>query len=67
MTDPCQCQPPSVRAVEVLGVYDGVLFFECTTCRAAWHRFPDGDWRHTKAVPFVERDAQPARIGGTEA
>ena len=65
MTDPCQCDPPSVRAVEVLGVYDGALFFECMTCRVAWHRFPSGDWRHDLAeTHLAQRRPQPARLQG---
>ena len=67
MSAPCQCQPPRPVLVEVMGVYDGAIYFECKTCGVRWHRFPEGHWLWKKAKPFVERDPQPARIGGTEA
>lgn len=46
--------------VEVTGVYDGILFWRCTACRTAWHRWPEGHWQHERAVPFVT-------LGRTEA
>lgn len=33
--------------IEVLGVYDGILFYECPDCHGTWHRFPD--------TPYYER------------
>lgn len=45
---PCACTEGAVL-VEVLGLYDGGLFYECFACRAAWHRWPEGDYRHAQA------------------
>ena len=62
---PCAC-PSRITAVEVLGVYDGALYFECLACRAVWHRFPEGDWRHSRAETHLAHRMQPspARLQG---
>ena len=49
----CACDETHTVLVEVRGVYDGALHFHCTACRADWHRFPAGDWRHDKANALV--------------
>ena len=41
--------------VEVSGVYDGVLYWQCPDCGAAWHRFPAIDWLHGTARPYIDR------------
>jgi hypothetical protein len=28
--------------VEILGGYDGVLFYQCPDCDGRWHRWPEG-------------------------
>lgn len=40
--------------VQIRGVYDGVLFWQCPFCDGRWHRFPVGDYRHTRAIRYVE-------------
>lgn len=40
--------------VEIRGVYDGGLFYECPDCRGRWHRWPKGHWLRLGAVPYVE-------------
>jgi predicted RNA-binding Zn-ribbon protein involved in translation (DUF1610 family) len=40
--------------VEIRGVYDGVLFWECPECGHAWHRFPETDYRHAKAQEYMD-------------
>jgi len=42
--------------VEVPGVYDGVLYWECPDCGARWHRFTADGWGadfHKAAQPYV--------------
>ena len=39
--------------VELQGVYDGVIWWECPDCGGRWHRWPEGDWRWRHAVPYV--------------
>jgi hypothetical protein len=29
--------------VEIRGVYDGVLYWQCPDCGGTWHRWPEGD------------------------
>lgn len=50
--------------VAVLGVYDGALYWECPECCWRWHRWPEGDWRHGRAVPFVEGQPGPVVARG---
>lgn len=40
--------------VEVRGVYDGTLYWQCPDCEGAWHRFSKGDARYTAAMPYVD-------------
>lgn len=40
--------------VEIRGVYDGGLFFQCPDCGGRWHRWSVGSDLHTKAQPYVE-------------
>jgi formate dehydrogenase maturation protein FdhE len=42
-----------VVGVQQRGVYDGVLYFQCSVCQRRWHRFPEGDYLRTKAEPYV--------------
>lgn len=40
--------------VVVRGVFDGVLFWRCPACNAAWHRFDVHHALRARAAPFVE-------------
>lgn len=40
--------------VEVAGVYDGGLFFECPGCAYRWHRWPEGFALREAARRYVE-------------
>ena len=40
--------------MEVFGQYDGVLYYRCPDCGGNWHRFPEGDYRHERAEPYVK-------------
>lgn len=39
--------------IEVRGVYDGVLIWQCQVCDALWPRFADGP-RHLAALELIE-------------
>ena len=39
--------------VEVRGVYDGVLFWQCPDCDHRWHRFPEGDRLRARAAQII--------------
>lgn len=39
--------------VEVRGVYDGVLFWQCPSCNGRWHRFPEDDYRYARADEYM--------------
>lgn len=39
--------------VEVRGVYDGVLYWECPYCQARFHRFREGTDLWRKAARYV--------------
>ena len=54
MTDTVSCcRTPRPVLVEIQGVYDGGLFYECATCQTRWHRFPEGHWLHARAARYV--------------
>lgn len=40
--------------VEIRGVYDGVLFWECPFCGHHWHRFGEDNPHRHRAVPYVD-------------
>jgi Zn-finger nucleic acid-binding protein len=42
--------------IEIRGVYDGTLFYQCPSCGGRWHRFPEGDRLRARAEPFVNRE-----------
>lgn len=52
------CQTPRPILVEIRGVYDGALFYECRTCAYRWHRFPEGHWLRATADPYVHDHIQ---------
>lgn len=39
--------------VEVNGVYDGGLFYQCPDCYGRWHRWPPGHYLRKRAHRFV--------------
>ena len=39
--------------VEIPGVYDGVLFWQCPDCGGRWHRFPESHYLHERATRFI--------------
>ena len=41
-------------SVEVQGVYDGGLFYQCPDCRGTWHRWPEGDRLRAKAQHIMD-------------
>ncbi|TDB99605.1 hypothetical protein E1091_06565 [Micromonospora fluostatini] len=45
--------------VEIPGVYDGGLFYQCPDCGGRWHRWPEGDRLYELAKSYVERRAVP--------
>jgi hypothetical protein len=40
-------------AVEIRGVYDGGLFYQCPDCGKAWHRWGMGSDLHRKATFYI--------------
>lgn len=46
---PCAC-PATPHLVEVLGVGDVALWIACPTCKAAWHRWPEGHYYRRMAA-----------------
>ncbi|QWF78741.1 hypothetical protein [Amycolatopsis sp. CA-230715] len=58
------CSSVHFLGVEIFGVYDGVLYWECGGCGHRWHRFPAGHHLHGRAVPYLaEPEPMPARHG----
>lgn len=39
--------------VEISGVYDGVLFWQCPDCGGRWHRWPEGSTLRARAELHV--------------
>jgi ssDNA-binding Zn-finger/Zn-ribbon topoisomerase 1 len=39
--------------IEVRGVYDGGLFWECPSCQHMWPRFPEGTKLHRVALEKI--------------
>lgn len=44
-----------IVGIEVQGIYDGVLFWECQICAHRFHRFPLGDRLRERAEEFVNK------------
>jgi hypothetical protein len=51
---------------EVPGIYDGVLFWQCSACRDCWPRFDAGDdpRLHAAAVRYLEAHPGGVFTGG---
>lgn len=43
-----------VLGVELPGVYDGVLYWQCPDCGGRWHRWPESHRLHARACEYVE-------------
>jgi hypothetical protein len=39
--------------VEIRGVYDGGLFWQCPDCGGRWHRWPEGHYLRERAEQYV--------------
>lgn len=39
--------------VEIRGVYDGVLYWQCPDCGGKWHRWPEGHPYRAQAERYV--------------
>jgi Zn ribbon nucleic-acid-binding protein len=50
-----ECYTASMIGVEIQGVYDGVLYWECLYCGHRWHRFPAGHYLHAKAEKYLSK------------
>lgn len=59
----CGAVEGHIMGVVIRGVYDGVLFWSCTLCFNAWHRWPKGHHLHDVAVEYVVSEQAPW-IGG---
>jgi len=44
--------------VQIYGVYDGVLYWQCPDCGGVWHRWPEGDELRERAEPFLQEHAR---------
>ena len=63
MTNPCPyCPAPTgdlfgitgdAHAVEIQGVYDGTLYWECPDCGGTWHRWSPQHRLHTLAAKYI--------------
>lgn len=50
----CGAKQARVAGVEVWGVYDGALFWQCLDCGWAWHRWAEGRDLRQRAEGYVE-------------
>lgn len=44
----------NIIGIEVQGVYDGILVWQCPYCAAMWPRFPDGTWKWSKGLDYID-------------
>ena len=52
----CEASDNALVGVEIRGVYDGVLFWRCTTCGYAWNRWkPEIGRRWSIAQSYVDQ------------
>lgn len=57
MTDH-NCETEKI-GVEIWGIYDGVLFWQCGVCTKAWHRYPEGHPLRWRAARYVDEKEAP--------
>ncbi|WP_370944050.1 hypothetical protein AB5J62_33755 [Amycolatopsis sp. cg5] len=56
------CFSTHFLGVEIFGVYDGVLYWECGDCGLRWHRFPSGHYLRSRADRYLaEPEPMPVR------
>lgn len=64
----CHCLPYGEKApedrfyqrkigIEIRGVYDGVLLWQCPDCGGRWHRWPEGHELRRRAEQYMTADA----------
>ena len=41
--------------VEVRGVYDGMLYYQCPDCGGRWRRFEEGHWLRARAEKYISQ------------
>lgn len=62
---PCDCDPAWVCGVEIRGVYDGVLFWQCRQCDALWHRFAESSMYWPRAEKYISQfRAKTEKVAG---
>lgn len=42
--------------VEIMGQYDGVLYWKCPDCGWAFQRWPEGHYLHDRAEQFINQN-----------
>ncbi len=47
------CYRDEIIGIEVQGVYDGILIWQCGRCKKMWPRFTEGK-RHQVALDLIE-------------
>ena len=52
------CYQHELIGIEVRGVYDGVLIWQCGRCKKMWPRFTEGK-RHQDALDLIEEWEAP--------
>jgi hypothetical protein len=45
--------------MEIQGVYDGGLFYQCPKCEGRWHRWPEGSRLRARAEYYVRTVTSP--------
>lgn len=48
-----ECGMTNPYGIDIQGLYDGVLIWECPACNHMWPRFPTGA-RHERALKIIE-------------
>ena len=49
-----------VIGIEVRGVYDGVLYWQCPDCGGTWQRFVSNSWQAQRAQQYMRGDQRGA-------
>lgn len=42
--------------VQIQGIYDGGLYYQCPDCGGQWHRFPEGHRLRAIAEKFIRKE-----------
>lgn len=51
----CRASAETIVGVQVRGVYDGVLWWECDEDGTRWHRWPEGHYLRERAEQVWQR------------